>query len=111
MLDDMSEKIRYLLSDEESMRQIQELAAMFGGSDTGNERSDSENSPPDIDPAAIMKLMSGLSQNDKNCELLLALRPLLSEEKRPKVDKAVKLLRLFNVYTELKESGAIGNLF
>lgn len=115
MLDDMSEKIRSLLSDEESMRQIQELAAMFGGSDTsgqqGNEQSDSENSPPDIDPAAIMKLMSGLSQNDENCELLLALRPLLSEEKRPKVDKAVKLLRLFNVYAELKENGAIGNLF
>lgn len=115
MLDDMSEKIRSLISDEESMRQIQELAAMFGGSDTGsqqgNEQSDSGNSPPDIDPAAIMKLMSGLSQNDKNCELLIALRPLLSEEKRPKVDKAVKLLRLFNVYTELKESGAIGNLF
>ncbi len=111
MLDDMSEKIRSLLSDEESMRQIQELAAMFGGSDTSNEQSDSDNSPPDIDPAAIMKLMSGLSQNDENCELLLALRPLLSEEKRPKVDKAVKLLRLFNVYTELKENGAIGNLF
>ncbi len=113
-LDDMSEKIQSLLSDEESMQQIKELAAMFGSTSDASEAS-SENKPPDgelsIDPSALMSLMSGLSKNDRNCDLLIALKPLLSEDKQPRVDKAVKLLRLYNIYSELKESGALGNLF
>ena len=115
-LDDMSEKIQSLLSDEESMQQIRELAAMFGGtSDTSEAQPESGQPQSDgempINPAALMSLMSGLSKNDKNCELLIALKPLLSEDKQPRVDKAVKLLRLYNIYSELKESGALGNLF
>lgn len=111
----MAEKIQSLLSDEESMQQIRELAAMFGGSSSDSppqqaaESSSSEE--PLINPAALMSLMSGLSKNDKNCELLIALKPLLSADKQPRVDKAVKLLRLFNIYSELKSSGALGNLF
>ena len=31
ILDDMAKKIQSLLNDEESMKQIQELAEMFGG--------------------------------------------------------------------------------
>lgn len=109
-LDDMAEKIQSLLSDEESMQQIRELAAMFGGpSDAPEPQPDSAGSV--IDPAVLMKLMSGLSKNDKSCELLIALKPLLSEDKQPKVDRAVKLLRLFNVYSELKASGALGSIF
>lgn len=114
-MDDMSEKIQSLLSDEESMQQIKELAAMFGG--TSDMSEDSHESKPQsdgdmpINPAALMSLMSGLTKNDKNCDLLIALKPLLSEDKQPRVDKAVKLLRLYNIYSELKESGALGNLF
>ena len=112
-MDDMTEKIQSLLSDEESMQQIRELAAMFGNS--SDAPSDSTSPTPDealpINPAALMRLMSGLSKNDDNCNLLIALKPLLSEDKQPRVDKAVKLLRLYNIYSELKESGALGNLF
>ncbi|MGN1136595.1 MAG: hypothetical protein ACI4SF_10295 [Oscillospiraceae bacterium] len=116
----MAEKIQSLLSDEESMQQIRELAAMFGSSSDASAQPQQpckENPPqtaeeePLINPAALMSLMSGLSKNDKNCELLIALKPLLSADKQPRVDKAIKLLRLFNVYTELKASGALGNIF
>lgn len=119
-MDDMTEKIQSLLSDEESMQQIRELAAMFGSSSdapsaNSSAPSDSTSPAPDealpINPAALMRLMSGLSKNDDNCNLLIALKPLLSEDKQPRVDKAVKLLRLYNIYSELKESGALGNLF
>lgn len=115
-LDDMTEKIQSLLSDEESMQQIRELAAMFGGSSDASAPS-AESKPPQTDetlpinPGALMSLMSGLSKNDKNCDLLIALKPLLSKDKQPRVDKAVKLLRLYNIYSELKESGALGNIF
>lgn len=87
---------------------------MFGSTSDASEAS-SENKPPggelSIDPSALMSLMSGLSKNDRNCDLLIALKPLLSEDKQPRVDKAVRLLRLYNIYSELKESGALGNLF
>ena len=119
-LEDMAEKIQSLLSDEESMQQIRELAAMFGSSSdasvqpsqqTCSEKPPQTGEEPLINPAALMSLMSGLSKNDKNCDLLIALKPLLSADKQPRVDKAIKLLRLFNVYTELKASGALGNIF
>ena len=35
ILDDIAEKIQSLLADEESMRQISELAAMFSGGEKG----------------------------------------------------------------------------
>lgn len=116
-MDDMTEKIQSLLSDEESMQQIRELAAMFGSSSDTSANTSSGSAPPKADdalpinPAALMQLMSGLSKNDKNCDLLIALKPLLSEDKQPRVDKAIKLLRLYNIYSELKESGALGNIF
>lgn len=118
-LEDMAEKIQSLLSDEESMQQIRELAAMFGSSSDASaqpqqpcgEKPPQTAEEPLINPAALMSLMSGMSKNDKNCELLIALKPLLSADKQPRVDKAIKLLRLFNVYTELKASGALGNIF
>lgn len=87
---------------------------MFGGTSDTSEASPESDPQSDsdmpINPAALMSLMSGLSKNDKNCDLLIALKPLLSEDKQPRVDKAVKLLRLYNIYSELKESGALGNL-
>lgn len=116
-MEDMAEKIQSLLSDEESMQQIRELAAMFGSSSDAQpsqqpsgEKPSQAAEEPLINPAALMSLMSGLSKNDKNCELLIALKPLLSADKQPRVDKAIKLLRLFNIYSELKASGALGNI-
>ncbi|MGN0599609.1 MAG: hypothetical protein ACI4JK_06900 [Oscillospiraceae bacterium] len=113
-MDDMAEKIQSLLSDEESMQQIRELAAMFGGNSDPSPQAESQpknDGELPINPAALMSLMSGLSKNDKNCDLLIALKPLLSKDKQPRVDKAVKLLRLLNIYSELKESGALGSIF
>ena len=51
------------------------------------------------------------SNNDKNAEFLLALKPLLREERQSKVDKAVKMLKLFTVWTVLKDSGLLNDLF
>ena len=42
---------------------------------------------------------------------LLALKPLLREERQSKVDKAVKMLKLFTVWTVLKDSGLLNDLF
>ena len=111
-------KIGEILSDEESMKQLSELAGMLS-SDECMEASDStegecdneSNGFPDV--GSIMKIMGlvgTLSQNDKNAELLLALRPHLGEEKQKKVDKAVKLLKLLAVWSMAKENGLLNDL-
>lgn len=61
----------------------------------------------------LMKLMSlfgSMNQQDDNERFLLALKPLLGEEKRRKVDTAVKMLKLFALLPILKESGLFGGL-
>ncbi|MGN0608921.1 MAG: hypothetical protein ACI4J6_06920 [Oscillospiraceae bacterium] len=119
----MAEKIQSLLNDEESMRQIQELAAMFGGQgqENGSPQS-SEDTPPSssggaegiagaLSIPAIMSLMESFSGSDPSCDLILALKPLLSKERQQKADKAVKMLRLYNAYIKLKDSGMLNDLF
>lgn len=124
-------KIGELLSDEESLRQISEIAQMMMSdtsessdsekNDTGDERSPEEescskeeaednSSTGAFDFSSLLKLqglMGAFGQNDKNTDLLLALKPHLNDEKKKKVDKAIKLMRLLAVWNVLKESGML----
>lgn len=127
-MDDVMGKIGELLSDEESVRQLSELAQMLMGDSSSSsspeensgegeesvssDSSASENGLPDI--GSLLKLtglMSSVSQNDKNTELLLALRPHLKEEKQKRIDKAIKLLKLIAIWNMAKESGILKDLF
>ena len=42
--------------------------------------------------------------------LLLALRPHVSQERQQRIDRAVKLLRLYTMWSILKESGLLQDL-
>ena len=101
------DKLSSILSDEESLKQIAELAQMFMS------EGDSEgNNSPDV--SSIMKLSSlagVFSQQDRNTQLLLALKPHLSDERQKKADNAIKLLKLIAVWNTAKESGIIDELF
>ena len=126
ILDDIAEKIQSLLSDEESMRQIQELAAMFSGGDisspevgpgispdfsgSSSEHSGDGSDGLGINPIALMQIIGTATASDKNCDLLKALRPHLSHEKQQKLDRAVKLLKLYNIFTTMRESGMLSDL-
>lgn len=118
------EKIGKLLSDEESMKQLSELAQLLmnetKSSESEKDSDNTENSEcnengdgsfPDI--SSIMKiaqLMGTFSQNDKNTNLLLALRPHLKEERQQKVDKAIKLLKIMTVWSTAKETGLLNDI-
>lgn len=129
-MDDLMGKIQEMLSDEESMKQISELAQMFSSSDNNDTKSSETTSKPDNTAAGLPGGIAGLgmgdfdftkilkvqeimnkASNDKNAEFLLALKPLLREERQQKVDKAVKMLKLFAVWTVLKDSGMLNDLF
>lgn len=125
MPDDMMGKIQEMLSDEESMKQLSELAKMFSSSENDNNNQNKEMAEEkseaafpsgdfglgDIDITKLFKVQEIMSKasNDKSTELLLALKPLLREERQAKVDKAVKILKLFAVWTVLKDSGLLSD--
>ena len=138
-MDSMSDKIKGLLDDEESMQQLRELADMLNAGISGSEGEQSAESfdpppkgtaggMPDIsqlmgmmggntdgspDMELIMQLIGILrmsSENDDSRALLMALRPLLSADKQERIDKAVKLLRIYTVYKELQSRGMLTRL-
>lgn len=117
-MEDFAGKISEILSDEESMKQLSEIAQMLGFSPDGGSPPVPSNSLPDSsdmggmpDIGALMSLAGRLKDaggNDDNVNFLIALRPLLSEEKRPKIDRAVKILKIINLLPILKDSGILG---
>lgn len=48
------------------------------------------------------------SANDPRCQLILSLKPLLSEEKRHRADEAVKIIKLMDLLPLLRETGLFG---
>ena len=112
-MDDLAEKINSVLSDPESMKQLSEIAGMLGFSPDAPppqavpEPQDS--GMPDI--GMLMSLAGKLKDagtDDNNINFLVALRPLLGEDKQPRIDRAIKILRLINLLPVLKESGILG---
>ena len=100
-----------------SQKDIEDLTAMasqlFSG---GNSNSDSKsapkpehNDPADgIDFDTITKIASVLGKlssqpKDPGCELLAALKPMLSPERRHKADEAIKMMRLISLLPLLKD--------
>ena len=67
-----------------------------------------------LDMEMIFRLMGMLESMNKpsdNERFLLALKPLLTEKNRPKVDSAVKLMKIYALLPLLKDSGLFGKLF
>ena len=119
-MEDFAEKISEILNDEESMKQLGEIAQMLGFTPDGaapspaplqsaNSSGDQGINMPDI--GALMAVAGKLKEaggEDDNIHFLSALRPLLSEEKRPRIDRAIKILKLINLLPVLRDSGILG---
>lgn len=122
-MDDLMGMMQELLSDPESMKQIQELTQMLqsesGGSEdsaqsaqaeTQGEQEEGEGGSAGFDFGMLFKLqqlMQATAGEDKDAELLLALKPHLKEERQKKVDKAVKILKLLSIWSVLRDSGML----
>ncbi len=66
-----------------------------------------------LDPEMLLKiftLMETFKTPSDNERFLLALRPMLREENRSKVDTAVKIMKLLALLPVLKDSGIFGKL-
>lgn len=117
-MDDLSDKINSLLSDPESMEKIKNLAGMFsasngdGGSGSPEPQKESDSKPGDfqIDPEMLFKVQKALDvmkKDDPRIDLLLALRPNMSESRRQKIDEAIHILRLLSLMPLLRDQGIL----
>lgn len=117
-MDNLTEQLTSMLSDPEQLESIKKMARSMFGEGEGEKPPSSTPTPaaasapalPDIPPEMLGGLMKALSvfrarSNDKNTAFLQALRPLLREDRRERVDTAIKLLHVFSALPALKESG------
>lgn len=66
-----------------------------------------------LDPEMLIRMLGlfeTLNQPDDNERFLLALKPLLREENRAKIDSAIQLLKLFTLLPLIKDTGIFGKL-
>ena len=60
--------------------------------------------------AKLAPLLGQLNREDDSTRLLMALRPLLGEERRRKIDEAVKILQLMRLLPMLRDMGGLPGL-
>lgn len=119
--DPLMEKLGQLLNSEEGMNQLQQAARMLGigGEESGNASLPSAGQlsgllgnlggtggEEGMDPQMLLRLgrmMQNMNKDNPSAALLRALWPLLREERRAKVDEAIRLLQLVNLLPLLRE--------
>ncbi|MBQ8622887.1 MAG: hypothetical protein IJ424_00690 [Oscillospiraceae bacterium] len=116
-MEDIASKISEILSDEQSLKQLSELASMLGLTGEAPALPETPQLPANPSPSdmpfdivTVMGLLSKFkecSKDDENINFLCALKPLLAEEKHERVDKAIKLIKLLNLWPVIKESGLL----
>lgn len=97
------------MADMEDISAILGLLASGGEDKNNNEDSGGDTGGlfGDIDPEMLIRLISVFSQlneRDKNTELMLALKPHLREENRPKVDNALQFMKLITIMGALSDN-------
>lgn len=123
-MDDLMQKLQGILNDKESMEQLSQLASMFSSTASGqteqkapdlssllknDKPQDSSDSGFDLGTLmALQRAMSLSSKPDNNRELLLALKPLVKEQTRTKIDRLLMIFKILSILPVLKESGILG---
>ena len=101
-MSELEEQLNSILSDPKQMEQIAGLARTLMG---GGAQEQPQASAPDIaelglDPALLQRLTRAMKDgggNGREQALLQAMRPYLSEKRRGKMDRALKLARLARI--------------
>ncbi|MBP3706689.1 MAG: hypothetical protein J6J13_05540 [Clostridia bacterium] len=120
-MDDLNEKLAGILNDPDSMEKVRRMAESLLGEEKSKENKQggdfsalsglfgTENT---IDPMQLTKIVEIMNRfknkgNDPRTALLQALRQNLSEDRRKKVDIAIKILQFIDILPHLKETGIL----
>ena len=114
-MDDLNAKLSGILNDPAAMQEIAALASQLGVNAPGvHKEPEAPPQPQDNGPDTLsmmrtmMPLMGSLRADDDTTRLLDAIRPFLSEERREKLDKAKKLIRIMCLMPMLRELDIFG---
>ncbi len=110
-MDELGDKLNAVLNDPEQMKRIADMAKSLMGGGMGGpaqeepkevkrEQPAEEASAPLFDPGMLGKLSSFMKKGESRSEthaLLEAMKPYLSEKRRNKMDKALKLAKFASI--------------
>ena len=60
--------------------------------------------------AKIQEILSSFNSDDKNTQLLRALKPHISESRAGRIDDAVRIMQLIRAWPAVKDSGLLNNI-
>ena len=154
-MDDLNARLGQILSDPQSMAQLQSMAAALGLGQNSTTVNNTQNPPQNQAPASstggldlnsLAALLGGMGAStqtappppspaptgglgslgtlgllggllgsrqgaeDKNVQLLRALRPHMSPARQGRVDDAIRLIQLLGLLPALRDSGLLGGL-
>ena len=120
-MDDIASMISQFLESEEGMAQLGAISQALGlgdigsagGQNNGSQTAKTAQNTPPIDINTLMMMQRAISmmgQEDKNTELLRALKPHFSPERAKKVDDAIKIMQLMRLLPLAKEMGLFDRL-
>ncbi|HCW80153.1 MAG TPA: hypothetical protein DG942_03480 [Ruminococcaceae bacterium] len=119
-MDDLSSRLSEILNDPASMEKIKNFASTLTEGEKPEkptprraqpQETESQPESASLDPdimRSVMKIAPVISrarQEDSATHLLHALRPFLSEKRRVKLDRAVKLMQFTRVMPYLRNCG------
>lgn len=119
-MDDLTQQLQKVLSDPQTMGQLQGLLSSLGGQE--EKPAPAPSGGPDLSALAGLNpqalslmarlgpLLSQANREDDATRLLRALRPLLGEARQKKVDEAIQILQMLRLLPLLKESGVFSGL-
>ncbi|MBR1810401.1 MAG: hypothetical protein IJ766_01965 [Clostridia bacterium] len=93
------------MSQEDMQRLRQTAQGLLGGNDGSTTQQPSVSN---IDPKlleSVGKVAGILQQSDPRCDLLIALKPLLTGERRERIDEAIQMMRMVAVLPRVIELG------
>ena len=95
------------LSDED-MKALGDAARSLLGSPEQEQGQNDSDRGFSMDPATMAKIaqiMSAMNRHDSRCDLIAALRPLLSEPRRRRADDAMQLIKLIDLLPMIEDLG------
>lgn len=96
-MSEFEDKLNKLMNDPREMERFADFAKSLMGGSPEAQQSDN-NGAFEMPDASMLQKLSGLMQNgakdSKDKKLLEAMRPYLSEKRRSKMDKAMKIARI-----------------
>ena len=107
MMDDLASKLTELISSSGNLESLKGLTGLFDKKPPLDEQAPNpDHNPQQTDmmqkAMKIIPLLSSTSKDDDSTKFLLALKPLLSESRRKRIDESIKMLHMIRLIPLLK---------